>query len=94
MGCESFVLYIDGNSEKGLAKGLNCASAPKCIPTAQIISEVETAIYSLDEGKKSEIRLDVTRILKNAKVPESNLIKEEKFKSFERTFFKHRHRNS
>lgn len=45
-----------------LSKGLNFASAPKCIPTAQIVSEVETAIFLLHESEMSEIRHEVTNL--------------------------------
>ena len=61
-----------------LSKGLNFAHTPKSIPIRQIISEIEMAIYKCSDNEKSEIRHDVTKLLKNAKPPKSNLTKEEK----------------
>ncbi|XP_071057544.1 uncharacterized protein [Onthophagus taurus] len=61
-----------------LAKGLNYAIAPKKVPKEEIICEVEAAVRGMSTLKAEEIRQEVTRVLKSAKPPKSNLMVGEK----------------
>ncbi|XP_071054396.1 uncharacterized protein [Onthophagus taurus] len=61
-----------------LAKGLNYAIAPKKVPKEEIICEVEAAVRGMPTLKAEEIRQEVTRVLKSAKPPKSNLTVGEK----------------
>lgn len=60
-----------------LTKGLNFAFAPKMVKDERIISDVEMGIRRLPEGQKMQIRGEISRILRHAKPPASNLSKEE-----------------
>ena len=52
-----------------LEKGLNFSITPKKIPVAKILSSVENGILSLNQLAKDTIRVSVSNILKNCKVP-------------------------
>jgi len=69
------------SSELGvLQKGLNFSVVPNNIPTAEFVTSIESACYAL--GPKSEtavtLRSDCVRVLKNCKLPKSNITKEER----------------
>ena len=61
-----------------LAKGGNFAVTPNKIHVEDIIANVESALYHLPEEKAEEIRGEVTRILRKAKPPKSNITRKER----------------
>ena len=60
-----------------LAKGGNFAVTPTSIPTEEIITRVEAAIYKLPKKEADEIRVETCRLLKRAKPPKCNISKGE-----------------
>ncbi|XP_015124857.1 uncharacterized protein LOC107046694 [Diachasma alloeum] len=61
-----------------LAKGHNFAVAPTKIPTQEIISQTETAIFHLPSEIGNEIRRKLSNILHKAKPPKQNITREER----------------
>lgn len=68
---------LDDNLKLLLEKGLNFAISPAKIPIYDIINNIEVSIKNNDQNKAEEIRQDVSRILRNARPPPSNISKEE-----------------
>lgn len=61
-----------------LSRGLNYAITPRHIPHEEYILATELACHKIqDQGKKAELRNTVAGILKKAKLPRSNVTKEE-----------------
>ncbi|XP_072023437.1 uncharacterized protein [Amphiura filiformis] len=63
-----------------LQKGLNYAVSPSKIPVVEFITGVESAtkLIGHDSDEASRLRLDCVDILEHAKVPDSNISKEER----------------
>ncbi|XP_015118216.1 uncharacterized protein LOC107041914 [Diachasma alloeum] len=61
-----------------LAKGHNFAVAPKKIPTEEIISQTETAIYHLPQETGDAIRRKLSNILHKVNPPSDNITEEER----------------
>ncbi|XP_011864941.1 PREDICTED: uncharacterized protein LOC105560403, partial [Vollenhovia emeryi] len=61
-----------------LAKGHNFAVTPSRIPTEEIISQIETAIFQLPPEAGSNIRQQSAQILRKAKLPIQNFNREER----------------
>jgi hypothetical protein len=63
-----------------LQKGLNFSVVPNNIPTAEFITGIETACNALGSSSETAIQLrsDCVRILKDCKLPKSNIPKEER----------------
>ncbi|KAJ0060592.1 hypothetical protein NL108_016444 [Boleophthalmus pectinirostris] len=62
-----------------LARGLNFATTPNKIPIEEYILATELACQKIpNQGQKAELRNTVTGILKTAKLPRSNITKEER----------------
>jgi len=61
-----------------LAKGYNFAVAPKKIPTEEIISRIETAIYHLPQETGNEIRRQLSNILHKVTLPVDNINREKR----------------
>ena len=53
--------------------GLNFAITPKTIPKENIVQEIEPVVYNFPEDSASNIRIEITDILRHAKLPRSNL---------------------
>ena len=64
--------------EKVLALGLNFAVAPRRIPKEEIVQKLEPKLYHLPSEEASNIRVQVTEVLRQTQLPKSNLTKEEK----------------
>ena len=62
-----------------LQKGLNFSVVPNSIPTAEFVTGIETAcnILGSNSGTAIQTRSDCVRILKECKLPKSNITKEE-----------------
>ncbi|XP_062837651.1 uncharacterized protein LOC134299269 [Anolis carolinensis] len=61
-----------------LEKGGNFAVTTTRIPVENIIANVESAIYQLPEEEAEEVRMETARILRNAKLPPSNITRKER----------------
>ena len=61
-----------------LARGLNFAVTPTSIPVEDYVVATEQATWSIPQSQRDELRAEISGILKNAKVPKSNLCAEEK----------------
>ena len=61
-----------------LAKGPNYAIIPSHIPNIDYITAIESMCPKLKEDDSIELRLDINSLLRKAKVPKSNLTKQEK----------------
>ncbi|XP_018334850.1 uncharacterized protein LOC108743758 [Agrilus planipennis] len=61
-----------------LVKGKNFTISPKTIPTEEIIAYVEGSLRQLNPPEAEEVRQDVCKILRKAKIPKSNISKEER----------------
>ena len=61
-----------------LSKGHNFAVTPTSIPSEEIISQIETAIFHLPLEAGNDIRRRVSNVLHNAKVPKRNINREER----------------
>ncbi|XP_011873071.1 PREDICTED: uncharacterized protein LOC105564909, partial [Vollenhovia emeryi] len=61
-----------------LAKGHNFAVTPSRIPTEEIISQIETAIFQLPPEAGNNIRQQSAQILRKAKPPTQNINREER----------------
>ncbi|XP_072048289.1 uncharacterized protein [Amphiura filiformis] len=61
-----------------LEKGLNFAVSPTELPVHDYIAACESACKQLGDGDADELRGKVTHIINTAKLPESNLTKEER----------------
>ena len=61
-----------------LAKGPNYALTPRHIPNVDYITAIESMCPKLKEDDAMELRADINSLLRRAKVPKSNLTKQEK----------------
>ena len=61
-----------------LAKGPNYAITPSHIPNIDYITAIESMCPKLKEDDAMELRVDINSLLRKAKVPKSNLTKQEK----------------
>ena len=61
-----------------LAKGPNYALTPLHIPNVDYITAIESMCCKLKEDDAMELRADINLLLRRAKVPKSNLTKQEK----------------
>ena len=63
-----------------LQKGLNFSVVPNSIPTAEFVTGIGTACNMLgsNSGTAIQLRSDCVRILKDCKLPKSNITKEER----------------
>ena len=61
-----------------LAKGLNFAVTPDKIPVNEFILATEQATWKLPQEEGDTLRAEITGLLKSAKLPPSNLCKEER----------------
>ena len=68
---------LSDSQSQVLAKGLNFAVTPKTVPIDEYIVATEQASWFLPEDKRTELRSEVNGVLKNARVPKSNLNKEQ-----------------
>ena len=57
--------------------GLNFAITPKTIPKESIVQEIEPVVYNFPEDSASNIRIEITDILRHGKLPRSNLNRKE-----------------
>jgi hypothetical protein len=62
---------------KILKKGLGFAIALETVPLENIVCSIEDGIKNLSDEDKDSIRQDCALILKNAKPPKNNIIKNE-----------------
>jgi hypothetical protein len=69
---------LDVDQLSVLSKGLNFAVTPSSIPKRDIIAGVECAIDRMNQETKSVIRQKVSKILRSAKRPNSNLTRGER----------------
>jgi len=69
---------LDHTSQPILHKVLNFTITPNKIHVDDIISNIEVALKDFNQVKSEEIRQDIAKILRNAKPPSCNIIKEEK----------------
>ena len=60
-----------------LAHGPNYAIIPRVPPKEEYIAAIEQACHKLEEGKVDELRVEVKNLLKKAKTPRSNILREE-----------------
>ncbi|KAJ4430702.1 hypothetical protein ANN_19293 [Periplaneta americana] len=68
---------LDEATTSVLARGLNFIPAPKKIPVADIISNIEGAIHQLPPDSAEEIRREVARAVTKATIPKPNISREE-----------------
>ncbi|XP_039309096.1 uncharacterized protein LOC120358569 [Solenopsis invicta] len=61
-----------------LSKGHNFAVTPTSIPTEEIISQIETAIFCLPPEASNDIRQRAVNILRKAKPPSQNISRKER----------------
>ena len=61
-----------------LAKGLNFAVSVDKIPNEEYIIACEKACWKLSPGEAQNLRAEIAGVLKSAKIPESNITKEER----------------
>ena len=61
-----------------LSKGHNFAVTPRSIPTEEIISQIETAIFHLPPEASNDIRQRAVNILRKAQPPSQNISREER----------------
>ncbi|XP_046406218.1 uncharacterized protein LOC124171124 [Ischnura elegans] len=71
-------MTLNESTTEVLAKGLNFAITPRDIPRETIITEVESGIRKLPKTVADEVREDVTRVLRSAKPPKSNITPKER----------------
>ena len=61
--------------EDVLALGLNFAVAPRVLPKEEIVQRLEPKLFHLKNDVPSNIRGQITEVLRRAKLPRSNLTK-------------------
>ena len=63
-----------------LKKGINFSVVPDSVPTAESVTGIETACYAIGSNSdtSTQLRSDCVRILKDCKLPKSNITKGEK----------------
>ena len=61
--------------EDVLALGLNFAVAPRVLPKEEIVQRLEPKLFHLKNDVASNIRVQITEVLRRAKLPRSNLTK-------------------
>ena len=61
--------------EDVLALGLNFAVAPRVLPTEEIVQRLEPKLFHLKNDVASNICVQITEVLRRAKLPRSNLTK-------------------
>ena len=59
--------------EDVLALGLNFAVAPRVLPKEEIVQRLEPKLFHLKNDVASNIRVQITEVLRRAKLPRSNL---------------------
>ncbi len=64
--------------EDVLALGLNFAVVPRIIPKEEIVQHLEPKLYHLKNDAAFNIRVQVTEVLRRARLPRSNLSKNQK----------------
>ena len=64
--------------EDVLALGLNLAVVPHMIPKEEIVQRLEPKLYHLKNDAACNIRVQVTEVLRRARLPRSNLSKNQK----------------
>ncbi|XP_072042470.1 uncharacterized protein [Amphiura filiformis] len=71
---------LSDNELSVLKKGLNFSVVPDSVPTAEFVTGIETACYALGSNSdtSTQLRSDCVRILKDCKLPKSNISKGEK----------------
>ncbi len=77
-GCEIYPNAPSRKQKTVLTRGLNFAITPTKIPQEEYILATELACHKIqDQGQKAELRNAVAGVLKSAKLPQSNITKEE-----------------
>ena len=66
---------IDNNERSVLRKGLNYAVTPTKLPIADIIAGTEAVAKHLPDTEAAELRSDVVRTVKRARLPKPNITK-------------------
>ena len=61
--------------EDVLALGLNFAVVPRVLPKEEIVQRLEPKLFHLKNNVASNIRVQITEVLRRAKLPRSNLTK-------------------
>ena len=61
--------------EDVLALGLNFAVVPRVLPKEEIVQRLEPKLFHLNNDVASNIRVQITEVLRRAKLPRSNLTK-------------------
>ena len=69
---------ISDDERSILSKGLNFAVTPTSIPIAEIIAGTEVVAKHLSNSDADELRCEVVRTIKRAKLPKSNITKNER----------------
>ena len=69
---------IDNNERSVLRKGLNYAVTPTKLPIADIIAGTEAVGQHLPDTEAAELRSDVVRTVKRARLPKPNITKAER----------------
>lgn len=64
---------LSKDEEQVLSLGLNFAITPRTLPKEKIIQEIEAALSRLSKQAGNQARVQITEVLRRAKLPKSNL---------------------
>ena len=64
--------------EDVLALGLNFAVVPRVLPKEEFVQRLEPKLYQMTNDAASNIRVQITEVLRRATLPASNLTKNKK----------------